>query len=39
MNKIEIHSCPEMMDYIQEVGLLPLLNSGIPGYSAEDIVS
>jgi len=39
MNKIEIHSCPEMMNYIQEVGLLPLLNSGIPGYSAEDIVS
>lgn len=39
MNKIEIHSCPEMMDYIQEVGLLPLLNSGISGYSAEDIVS
>lgn len=39
MNKTEIHSCPEMMDYIQEVGLLPLLNSGIPGYSAEDIVS
>ena len=39
MNNIEIHSCPEMMDYIQEVGLLPLLNSGIPGYSAEDIVS
>ncbi len=39
MNKIEIHSCPEMMDYIQEVGLPPLLNSGIPGYSAEDIVS
>ncbi len=39
MNKIEIHSCPELMDYIQEVGLLPLLNSGIPGYSAEDIVS
>ena len=28
-----------MIDYIQEVGLLPLLNSGIPGYSAEDIVS
>ena len=39
MHKIEIHSCPEMIDYIQEVGLLPLLNSGIPGYSAEDIVS
>lgn len=39
MNTIEIHSCPEMIDYIQEVGLLPLLNSGIPGYSAEDIVS
>jgi hypothetical protein len=29
----EIHSCPELMDYIQEVGFLPLLDSGIRGYS------
>ena len=34
----EIHSCPELMDYIQEVGFLPLLDSGIRGYSAEDVV-
>ena len=34
----EIHSCPELMDYIQEVGFLPLLDSGIRGYSAEDAV-
>jgi hypothetical protein len=26
------------MDYIQQVGFLPLLDSGIPGYSAEELV-
>ena len=34
----EIHSCPELMDYIQHVGFLPLLDSGIAGYSAEEVV-
>lgn len=34
----EIHTCTEMMDFINEVGFLPLLNSGIKGYCAEDIV-
>ena len=34
----EIHSCPELMDFIQKVGFLPLLDSGIRGYSAEDVV-
>ncbi len=34
----EIHSCPELMAYIQKVGFLPLLDSGIVGYSAEDVV-
>lgn len=34
----KIHSCPELMAYIQEVGFLPLLDSGIPGFSAEDVV-
>ena len=34
----EIHSCPELMDLIQEVGFLPLLESGIRGYSAEELV-
>ena len=38
MRNIVIHSCPELMDYIQEVGFLPLLDSGIRGYSAEDLV-
>ncbi len=38
INKTEIHSCPELMAYIQEVGFLPLLDSGIVGYSAEDVV-
>ncbi|MBP5338490.1 MAG: hypothetical protein J6Z14_04185 [Prevotella sp.] len=34
----KIHSCPELMAYIQEVGFLPLLDSGIAGFSAEDVV-
>lgn len=38
MNATPIHTCPEMMDYIQEVGFLPLLDSGIYGFAAEDIV-
>lgn len=38
MKQIEIHSCAELMDYIQQVGFLPLLDSGIWGYSAEDVV-
>ena len=38
MNRVELHSCPELMDYIQQVGFLPLLDSGIPGYSAEELV-
>ena len=38
IKQIEIHSCPELMAYIQQVGFLPLLDSGIWGYSAEDVV-
>lgn len=34
----EIHSCAELMAYIQKIGFLPLLDSGILGYSAEAIV-
>lgn len=33
-----IHSCSEMMELIQQIGFLPLLDSGITGYSAEEIV-
>ncbi len=35
----EIHSCPELMECIQQVGFLPLLDSGIPGYSAEGLMA
>ena len=35
MRSGEIHNCPELMDLIQEAGFLPLLDSGIRGYSAE----
>lgn len=31
----KLHSCPELMDYIGEVGFLPLLNMGITQWSAE----
>lgn len=34
----KIHSCPELIDYINEVGFLPLLNLGVPGWSADDAV-
>ena len=37
MNK-KIHTAPELMALISEMGFLPLLDSGIVGYSAEDMV-
>ena len=39
MNEKEIYSAAGLMAYIQEVGFLPLLNSGVTGYSAEEVVS
>ena len=38
-SKRDIYSAASLAEYIQEVGLLPLLDSGIAGYSAEDIVA
>jgi len=35
----EIHSCPELMECIQQVGFLPLLESDIQGYSAESMMA
>lgn len=32
-----IHSCPELIEYIRQVGMLPLLSMGIPGWSAEEV--
>lgn len=37
--KRNIGSCPQLMDYIQQVGFMPLLYSGIDGFSAEESVS
>ena len=34
-----IHSCPDLMECIQQVGFLPLLESGIQGYAAESLKS
>ena len=38
MKKELLHSCPELIDYINEIGFLPLLPMGIPGWSAEECV-
>jgi len=34
----KVTNCPEMMDLIQRMGFLPLLYSGIPGFSADEMV-
>ena len=38
MRRPDIHTATELMGYIQQVGFLPLLYSGIPGYSADEAV-
>ena len=37
--KNKISSCPELMEAIQQIGLVPLLDSGIPGFSADEMVA
>ena len=37
MPRYEIHSCEQMIELIQQLGFLPLLASGISGYSAEEM--
>ena len=37
MPHYEIHSCEQMIELIQQLGFLPLLVSGISGYSAEEM--
>ena len=39
LSTIEIHDCPELMEAINLIGLLPLLDSGIPGFSADELVA
>lgn len=33
-----IRTCPDLMEAIQRIGLVPLLDSGIPGFSADELV-
>lgn len=35
---MSIHSCPELTEYVNEIGFLPLLDMGIGDWSAESIV-
>ena len=37
MNFSEVYSATGMMGLIQQIGFLPLLDSGIEGFSAEDL--
>ena len=39
MIRPDIHDCPELMEAIQQIGLVPLLDSGIPGFSADELVA
>ncbi len=39
MNHSEIYSQAQLMELIGQIGFLPLLDSGIRGYSAEDMVA
>ena len=39
MNHPEIYSAAGLIDHIQEVGFLPLLDGGVSGFSAEDVVT
>ena len=39
MNHREIYNQAQLMELIQEIGFLPLLYSGIRGFSAEEVVS
>ena len=34
-----IRNCPDLMDAIQQIGLVPLLDSGIRGFSADELVA
>ena len=34
-----IHSCPELIECVRQIGFLPLLDSGIQGYAAESMMA
>ena len=35
----DISSCAQLMDVVQQLGLLPLLDGGVPGFSADELVA
>ncbi len=35
----EISSCPQLIERVQQLGFLPLLDSGIAGYCAEEMMA
>ena len=37
MKQKTITSCPELMEAIDKIGLVPLLDSGINGFSADEL--
>ena len=39
MNNPEIYTAAGLIDYIQKVGFLPLLDGGVSGFAAEDVVT
>lgn len=39
MTNEEIYSAVGLMEYIRQIGFLPLLDSGVVGYSAEEVVA
>ena len=34
----KLHTCAQLIEYINDVGFLPLLNIGIEGWSADDVM-
>lgn len=38
MKREPLHSCSQLIDYINQIGFLPLLPLGIDGWSAEEVV-
>lgn len=38
IHNIEIHTCAQLIETVQQLGFLPLLNSGIDGFSADEMV-
>ena len=35
----QLHTCPELIAFVRQVGFLPLLDSGIHGYVAESLMT